>query len=313
MDDAKAISPEAAVAKVSVDLKSDTGPGTLLTGWRFAAVLTSLFTGHFLGMLDTTIVAVALTTIATQFDDFSRSTWVVSAYLLTYMAFAIIMARLSDIFGKKTIELVSFVIFLVFSMACALSQSMLQLIIFRALQGIGGSGLYSMTMVAAPAVASEDRLGIVASLVALMQVVAGVLGPILGGAISHDRTSSTWRWIFWLNLPLCGAALIALLLAWPRDQTEQGGSRKALKSIDFVGAILLLAFSILLVFALQEAGTYIYRWGSPVIIATLVVSGVAFVAFLGWQELVFRRPSWVIKGIFPIEVAKMRTMGANIV
>ncbi len=118
-----------------------------VTGWRRTLLFTAIFIGQFLSFLDTTIVSVALATIASQFDDYSRSTWVVTAYLLTYMAFAIVITRLSDIFGRKTIEIASFVIFLGFSLGCALSQSMTQLIIFRAFQGIGGSGLFSMTIV----------------------------------------------------------------------------------------------------------------------------------------------------------------------
>ena len=93
-----------------------------LTGWRLKVVLTSLFVGLFLSFLDTTIVAVALPTIATQFNDFDHSTWVLTAYLLTYMAFAIIISRLSDIFGKKAIEVTSFVLFIAFSLACGLSK-----------------------------------------------------------------------------------------------------------------------------------------------------------------------------------------------
>lgn len=312
MDDTSTRAPVVPVAEVSPALKLDTTSEAQLTGWRFITVIAALFTGLFLAMLDTTIVAVALTTIASRFDDFSRATWVVSAYLLTYMACAIIMARLSDIFGKKTMEVTSLVIFIVFSMACALSKSMLQLIIFRALQGVGGSGLYSVTMVVATTFSSQTRMGIFAALVSIVQVVAGVLGPILGGAISHNRASSTWRWIFWLNLPIGCATLIALLLAWPCEKTHQSRSWKTLQSVDFVGAILLLAFSILIVFALQEGGTYVYSWNSPAIIVTLLLSFVALVAFIVWQELVSKRSAWTVKGIFPIQIAKTRTMGSNI-
>lgn len=313
MDDTSTRVPVVPVADASPAVKLSTTSEAQLTGWRFTTVVAALFTGLFLAMLDTTIVAVALTTIASQFEDFSRATWVVSAYLLTYMACAIIMARLSDIFGKKTMEVASLVIFLVFSMACAVSKSMLQLIVFRALQGVGGSGLYSMTMVVATTFSSQTRMGMFAALVSMVQVVAGVLGPILGGAISHDRTSSTWRWIFWLNLPIGCAALVALLLAWPRDtMQEETRSSKTLSSVDFVGAILLLAFSILIVFALQEGGTYTYRWNSPAIVVTLVLSGVTLIAFIAWQELVSRRSAWPVKGIFPIQIAKTRTMGSNI-
>lgn len=83
--------------------------------------------GLFLSFLDTTIVAVALTTIADQFDEFDRSTWVITAYLLTYMAFGIIISRFSDIFGKKGVHIACFVLFFLFSLGCALSRTMMQL------------------------------------------------------------------------------------------------------------------------------------------------------------------------------------------
>jgi hypothetical protein len=115
-----------------------------LSGWRLTTVFLASLVGLFLSLLDTTIVAVSLTSIANHFQDFERSTWVINAYLLSYMAFAIIISRLSDPFGRKTVQVVAFTIFIAFSIGCALSQTMAQLIVFRALQGVGGSGLYSM-------------------------------------------------------------------------------------------------------------------------------------------------------------------------
>ena len=101
MDDTSTRAPVIPVAEASTAVKISSTAEAQLTGWRFNAVFAALFTGLFLAMLDTTIVAVALTTMAAQFEDFSRATWVVSAYLLTYMACAIIMARLSDILARR--------------------------------------------------------------------------------------------------------------------------------------------------------------------------------------------------------------------
>ncbi len=281
-----------------------------LTGWRLHLVLTSLFLGLFLSFLDTTIVAVALSTIATQFNDFDHSTWVLTAYLLTYMAFAIIMSRFSDIFGKKSVEVASFVVFLCFSLACGLSQSMTQLIVFRALQGIGGSGLYSMTMVVAVNLVAPSKMGMMGAAVGMVIVVSGVLGPVLSGAISNDPNSDTWRWIFFVNLPVGGLALAALLVAWPSQKTQKSFSRSAFKSIDILGCVLLLAASVLLIFALQEGGAFVYAWSSATIIACLVISGLSWVGFFVWQQCLAAHPHWTVKLVFPIGVLRQRVVGA---
>jgi MFS family permease len=282
------------------------------TGWRLVLLLGSLYTGLFLSFLDTTIVAVALPTIAFEFNDFSRATWTLTSYLLTYMAFAIIISRFSDFFGKKAVEAASFVIFIAFSLGCGLSNNMTELIVFRALQGIGGSGLFSMTMIIGFSIVQPKQIPMVGAGVGVVMVISGVLGPILSGAITHSRTSNTWRWIFYLNIPIGGLALAALLLAWPREEKAKLFTRNAFKSIDFLGCLLLLAASVLLIFALEEAGAYVYAWSSPTIIACLVISGVAAIAFIAWQECIAVHPDWTVQLVFPISVARSRILGSAI-
>lgn len=281
-----------------------------LDGWRRVLVLTSVFIGLFLAFLDTTIVSVALATIANEFEDFDHATWVLTSYLLTYMAFAIIITRLSDIFGRKAIEVASFVLFIAFSLGCALSQSMTQLIIFRAFQGIGGSGLFSMTMVIVMTSVPPRKRGMLSGVIGLVMVTSGVLGPVLSGAITHNHNSSTWRWIFWLNMPVGGIALAIYLVAWPSGRSQTSFTRNSVASVDFLGCILLLAASVLLVFALQEGGAYIYAWSSATIIATLTISAVAFIGFIGWQEWLALHPDLAVKLIFPIKIAGQRVLGS---
>lgn len=304
------VTPAAGLASRPSTAQSNTPQGVQLEGWRHTLVLTSVFTGLFLSFLDTTIVSVALATIAGEFNDFSRATWVITAYLLTYMAFAIIITRLSDIFGRKTVEIMNFVLFIAFSLGCALSRSITELIIFRAFQGIGGSGLFSMTMVIALNSVPPRKRGALSAIFGLVLVTSGVLGPVLSGAITGNHHSSTWRWIFWLNVPVGGVALAVFVLAWPLDRSPTSFTRKSFASIDFLGCLLLLAASILLVFALQEGGAYIYAWSSSTIIACLAVSGLAFVGFVGWQEFLASHPDLPVKLIFPIKVARQRVLGS---
>jgi MFS family permease len=294
----------------SYSTEKGTSTSLQLEGWRRIVLLISIFIGLFLSFLDSTIVSVALATIADQFDDFDRTTWVVTAYLLTYMAFAIIIARLSDIFGQKAAEIASFLLFIGFSLGCALSKNMTQLIIFRALQGIGGSGLYSMTMIIALKAVPLRQIGIISGAIGMVLVMSGVLGPILSGAITHNHHSSTWRWIFYLNVPIGGVALVALLIAWPSDKSKKSFTKKAFLSVDVLGSVLLLAAAVLLIFALEEAGAFIYAWDSSMIVACLCVSGMAFVVFVIWQEWLDKHPSWPVEMVFPVRVARQRVVGA---
>jgi MFS family permease len=305
---------EEARAHEMVASLSDTQQRKLdLKGWRLIVIMLSIFMGLFLSFLDTSIVAVALATIASKFGAFENSSWVFTTYLLTYMAFGIILARLSDFFGLKTVEAFSFVLFLVFSALCGAARNMTQLIIFRAIQGIGGSGLYSMCTIISLAAVPADKIGDMATYVSLTQAVAVVLGPILGGVITQDQESDNWRWIFYLNLPFCFIAFVGLLVAWPKRTRGQDGrpyrmSFKSLEAIDFLGSALLLVACVMLIFSLQQAGAQVFAWDSGVVIESFVISGVAFVAFVIWEVVVERNTSWTLKPIFPLKVVGKRVM-----
>lgn len=281
---------------------------TPLVGWRLVVVLIAAFLGLFLSLLDSTIVAVALTTIADEFGAFDQSSWVITAYLLTYMAFSIIVSRLSDIFGRKIMLLVALTLFAAFSLGCALSRSMLELIVLRAFQGMGASGLFTLAIVIAlESFPPQDR-GYIGAAVSIVQVVSGVMGPLVGGALSTHGTN--WRWIFYLNLPICAVAILIVLLAWPSDQTHNAFSTRAFRSIDILGCLLLLSASVLFVFALQQAGSFTYAWDSGAIITCLVLAATTLLAFIGWQLWLASRPDLIIKPVFPMHVIRHRVMGS---
>jgi MFS family permease len=112
------------------------------------------------------------------------------------LGFSVIFARLSDVTGRMGAVMLAFLIFTVFSLACGLARTLIQLIVFRALQGIGGSGLYSMTMVVFPEISPPKVYPIMSGVIGAVIAIGGVLGPVLGGLITHY---STWRWIFLLK------------------------------------------------------------------------------------------------------------------
>jgi MFS family permease len=152
--------------------------------------LCSICFGLFLSLLDTTIVATALYTIGVDLKSLDAVNWVALAYTLAYLGCAVIFARISDIIGRRNTYVAAFLIFFAFSIGCGFSKTLNQLIACRALQGVGGSGLYSLTFVILPEVAPENVQRWIAALAGGVVAMSGVLGPVLGGVIT-DYT--TWR------------------------------------------------------------------------------------------------------------------------
>lgn len=166
-------------------------------------LLISLCVGLFLSLLDTTIVATTLYTIGTEFHAPVTVNWIVLSYLLAYLGCATISATISNVVGRRNTYLGAFIIFLAFSIGCGFSQSIEALIACRTAQGIGGSGLYTLALVIFGEISTPKLRKFVSSMVGLIIAVAGVLGPVLGGIITHY---TTWRWIFWIKYaPACSS------------------------------------------------------------------------------------------------------------
>ncbi|KAI2631943.1 putative MFS multidrug transporter [Hypoxylon sp. NC1633] len=273
---------------------------------RMALGVFGLWVCLFLSALETTIVATALRTICDDLDGLAQSNWVVVAYLLTYNGFLLLFSSLTDIFGQKTLLIVAQVIFMISSLACGAAQTMPQLIVFRAFQGLGGSGIYATVFVIITKITTVEKLGMYTGILSSVFALASLLGPVLGGAIVD---STTWRWVFFINGP---GIVVSLLLVIP---TIPGAKQKlhdkaSLKRVDVIGCVLSLAWPILLVFALQEAGGG-FDWGSSVIIGTLVGSGAGLIMFVAYEIWLQRRPE--AEPIFPIYLLKSVTLSLNLV
>ncbi|KAK3365147.1 major facilitator superfamily domain-containing protein [Lasiosphaeria ovina] len=251
--------------------------------------------------LDTSIVSTALFTISVDFDNYQDAPWTILGYLLTYMSFAVGLSKLSDIYGRRNLLAVSWVLFSGFSIWCALAGNMNQLIAARALQGIGGSGLYSLAQVCLIE-QGPNRPEVVGALVGITLSISYILGPLLGGAISNW----TWRGVFWINVPFGTVALIGIYTLWPEERRKKYDAWTAISKIDFIGNMLLVVASILLVFSIQEGGSFVWSWSSPVIIWSLVVSGVCWVLLALWESYLFYGKCQVIQPIFPLRLAMGR-------
>jgi EmrB/QacA subfamily drug resistance transporter len=187
----------------------------------------------FLASLDQTIVATSLSTMARDLNGWSTMSWVVSAYLVATTVTTPIYGRLSDLYGRRPILLVSIALFLAASVLCAMSRTMLQLIAARVLQGIGGGGLRSVSQAAIADVIPPRERGKYQGYFSSVMAVSNLLGPVLGGFFS-DYLS--WHWIFWINLPFGALAFVLCnrnLRRLPRPRRRP--------VIDWLGAVLIIA------------------------------------------------------------------------
>ncbi|KAI0543493.1 major facilitator superfamily domain-containing protein [Xylaria curta] len=269
-------------------------PGRYLTGIRLILVCMSLCICIFLPTAEISIVSTSLLTISTDLSGFDKSNWVITAYLSAFTGFLIIWAKIGHHIGLKTALLSSLVIFIAFSAGCGASQSINELIVFRALMGIGGAGAMALTSTAFFQIVPVSSYSKMNSLLSCTLAVALVVSPLIGGGLSNGNH---WRWVFYLNLPIGAVALALLALALPNgfphhiDPTPEKPVKRNvvataasfLWEVDIFGAFLLLGTVVFLVVALEEGGTVSYAWGSGLIIASFIVSGVLLTAFSLWQ------------------------------
>ena len=244
----------------------------------------------FLSSLETTIVSTSLVTISDSLNGYSQASWIITAYLLTYTGFLIAWAKVSDIVGRKTCLITSIIIFIIASGACGAAQTMTQLIIFRAFQGVGGSGTMSLGFVVVPEMVPATKYAMYGSITSFTFAIAYLLGPMLGGVI-NDNT--TWRWVFLINPPAGALALVLVLIVMPTGFPDLSPNRtrkritssELISRVDFPGFLLLLSACAFLVVALEESGIQ-YAWSDPIPIAFLVLSGLLWIGFFVWSKIV---------------------------
>ncbi|KAG7085523.1 hypothetical protein E1B28_003083 [Marasmius oreades] len=252
----------------------------------------------FISALDSTIVAVALPTIGSDLDDFQKTSWLVTAYLLTYTAFLPIVSKLTDIIGRKPVLITSTLFFMLWSGACGGAKTMIQLIIFRALQGIGGSAIYSGVVVTISTIVPQELLPTYTSIIGTTFALSSVSGPLIGGAIVQH---THWGWIFFVNLPI--GAIGTTILLYALSDPDQGpmSMKKIAERIDWIGCLLILSFSVLLAFSLQVGGTSGYPWTSAKVLAPLIISFCIIPAFV-YVETLHPEP------VLPLRLLRVRNL-----
>jgi EmrB/QacA subfamily drug resistance transporter len=268
--------------------------GTFLSHKQIMIVLPGLLMAMLLAMLDQLVVGTALPRIVGDLGGATHLSWVVTAYVLASTITTPFYGKLGDMYGRKKLFIFAIIVFLIGSALSGLSTSMSELITFRALQGLGAGGLIVGAMATLGEIVPPRERGKYMSYFMVVMMLATVGGPLVGGWIT---TAFSWRWIFYINLPLGGAALVYLIAVMKLP------ARRVEHRIDYTGGILLGVVSTAIILLATWGGTQ-YQWISWEIIGLLVIAIGGLAAFL----VVERRAA---EPMLPLHVFKNRNFAVT--
>ncbi|RKN85533.1 MDR family MFS transporter [Paenibacillus ginsengarvi] len=240
-------------------------------------VVAGLLLGIFVGALDQTIVSTAMPTVVTELGGFEHYVWVFSAYMIATVVATPIFGKLSDIYGRKLFFQLGLVLFLLGSVLCGIAGSMTELIVYRAIQGIGGGALMPIAFAVIFDIFPPEKRGKMNGLFGAVFGLSSVFGPALGAYITDYID---WRWVFYINVPI-GLVALSLMHFGYREKAAQ---RK--QTIDWGGATTLVTAILGFMFAIELGGSETYAWGSWQIVGLFALFVVCFLLFLAFERKV---------------------------
>ncbi|KAF9947264.1 hypothetical protein BGZ72_010742 [Mortierella alpina] len=264
---------------------------------QFVLIIIALSFCVFLASLDQIIVSTSIPAITKEYNSLGDISWLGTAYMMTSTAFQPLYGKVSDIFGRKLTMIFANVMFLAGSAVSGWANSMTMLIVGRGVAGVGAGGLMAMVFIILSDMLDMRERGKYLGFIGAVFSLSSVIGPLLGGAFTDH---ATWRWSFWINLPV-GAVSILFIWLNLNLPTPAGTLRDKVKRIDFYGSILLLAAVILFLLPLSWGGSK-YAWNSGIIIGLLCAGFVVAAVFI-WVE--WKLPA---EPIVPIHLYKIRNL-----
>jgi len=245
----------------------------MLAGRRLVVVFVGLQLGMILSTIDGTIVATALPSIDRDLGGLSRLSWVITAYFLAQVAALPLMGKLGDLYGRRRVFFVAITLFTTGSMLCGLAQTIDQLIVFRAVQGLGGGGLGTLAMAIVADIVPARQLPRWLGYQGAIFAVSSIVGPLAGG-LFVDQLS--WRCAFYVNVPIAAVSLVVVAV------TLHLPYRRLPHAIDYAGAGLLTGALVCFVVAATASGDS-FSWTSPLLV-TLAVGVLALGVLFVWRE-----------------------------
>ncbi|CAM1502003.1 Fc.00g039870.m01.CDS01 [Cosmosporella sp. VM-42] len=274
-----------------------------ITGPKLALVIAALYATMFLVALDRTIIGTAVPRISTEFHALDDISWYASSYLITSSATQLLWGRIFTFYSTKVVFLIAVVIFEVGSALCGGAPNSTAFIIGRAIAGMGAAGIFSGSSVILTQVVPLQKRPMYVGLMGSMFGISSIIGPLMGGAFTDNVT---WRWCFYINLPIGGVvlAVLVLFLHVPYKNNNETLKRQLIR-MDPIGTTLFLPGIVCFILALQWGGAT-YPWNDGRVIALFVVAGVLLLSFVGVQ--IWRQEDATI----PPRIIKQRSVGCGV-
>lgn len=276
----------------------DAGSQTNKKGLKFWLVFAAISLTTFLAALDTSIISTALPTIAADLGSESLYVWIIDSYLLASTATIPIFAQAANIYGRRSLILISVLLFALGSGLCGGASNNAMMIGGRSVQGVGGGGILTMSEIIVCDLVSIRERGLYAGIIGGIWAVASVIAPIIGGAFAQNIT---WRWIFYINLPISGVSIIALALFLQLRRPPAGTIKSQVARIDWGGSFLLITSITAIILALSWGGST-NPWSSWRTIVPLVLGFIGLVFFF-----VYQAAPWLTDPTMPLRLFRNRT------